>query len=52
MRRLAIKAALVTICVLLAATWVAASDTDKFIRDLKSDNPDLRAKAAHELGCG
>ncbi|MBI5248887.1 MAG: hypothetical protein HY912_05280 [Desulfomonile tiedjei] len=32
----------------------AASDAsvDNHIRDLKSDNPEVRAKAAHELGCG
>lgn len=52
MRRWAIKAALVTMCVLLAATWALADSTEKWLKDLKSDNPDIRAKAAHELGCG
>jgi hypothetical protein len=49
---------LLAIAVILAFTAItgisAASDTsvDNHIRNLKSDNPEVRANAAHELGCG
>lgn len=41
------------ILVILAATVVvAASAIDTHIKNLKSKDPEVRAKAAYELGCG
>ena len=34
------------------AAMVFASSIDTYIQDLKSDKPEVRAKAAYELGCG
>lgn len=51
MRRFAVPAALAF--VFLAATLMWAADSiDKHIQDLKSSDPEVRAKAAYELGCG
>lgn len=51
MRRFLFQA--VVALVLLSATLLWAGDSiDKHIQDLKHSNPDVRAKAAYELGCG
>jgi hypothetical protein len=34
------------------AAIATAASVDKYIIDLKSTNPEVRAKAAYELGCG
>jgi hypothetical protein len=47
--------AIAAVLVFLAISGIsAASDAsvDNHIRNLKSDNPEVRANAAHELGCG
>lgn len=36
--------------VFAAMAW--ASSVDKYIKELKDGNPDVRANAAYELGCG
>jgi hypothetical protein len=38
--------------VVLTLSTAAADSIDKYIKDLKSDSPGVRAKAAYELGCG
>jgi hypothetical protein len=42
--------ALVILC-LLTVVVAMASSVDKYINDLKSQDPEVRAKAAYELGC-
>jgi HEAT repeat protein len=34
------------------AVFATASDIDKNIQDLKHQDPEVRAKAAYDLGCG
>jgi hypothetical protein len=51
MRRLLWQAALVLACWVVGISMVAAGSVDQYIQDLKSDNADIRAKAAYELGC-
>jgi hypothetical protein len=45
-----------TLTVLLGSLMIVStawsSSVDKYINDLKSSNPDVRANAAYELGCG
>ena len=38
----------------IMSSFSAASDSsvDTHLKNLKSDDPEVRAKAAHELGCG
>ena len=36
----------------LAVSLAAADTTDKYIKQLSSKDAEVRAKAAHELGCG
>ena len=40
------------VLLLLWGAVAAASNIDTHIKNLKSENPDVRAKAAYELGCG
>lgn len=37
---------------LSAGLLLAGGSVDKYIQDLKSSDPDVRARAAYELGCG
>jgi hypothetical protein len=37
---------------LLWLSLAAASSVDEHIKNLKSEDPEIRAKAAYELGCG
>lgn len=37
---------------MLVASVSWASSVDKYIKELKDGNPDVRANAAYELGCG
>lgn len=43
---------MVVVALLLGGAVAVASNTDSHIKNLKSENPDVRAKAAYELGCG
>lgn len=36
---------------LLQPIYVFADSTDQYIKDLKNDDPEVRAKAAFNLGC-
>jgi HEAT repeat protein len=47
------------ICFMLVALFLGASviqamalDVDRYIKELKSPDPKVRANAAYELGCG
>lgn len=42
--------ALTVMCLMTVVTAMASS-VDTYINDLKSDKPEVRAKAAYELGC-
>lgn len=42
--------ALVVVCLMTAGVAMATS-VDNYIKDLKNDDPEIRAKAAYELGC-
>ncbi len=42
--------ALVIMC-LLTVVVAMASSVDNYINDLKNQDPEVRAKAAYELGC-
>jgi hypothetical protein len=37
---------------ILWLSLAAASSIDESIKNLKNENPDIRAKAAYDLGCG
>ena len=52
MKRFALLAVALLLTVLIGVSLAADSSTDNYIKDLKSDNPEVRAKAAYELGCG
>jgi hypothetical protein len=52
MKRYAWPAAALLLSVLMGVSLAWASDVDTNIKDLKSDNPAVRAKAAFDLGCG
>jgi hypothetical protein len=51
MRRHLCRAAVILACWLIGIAVVHAGSVDQYIQDLKSDNPEARAKAAYELGC-
>lgn len=51
MRRFLLQAVLVTVVSILAALLAFASAIDTHIRNLKDKDPEVRAKAAYELGC-
>ncbi len=42
----------VFILLALAVSFAAADSTEKYIKQLSSPDAEVRAKAAHELGCG
>jgi len=52
MRRTVFQAATIAVLLITATALALGSSIENHIRDLKSDNPDVRAKAAYELGCG
>ncbi len=52
MKRFAWPAAALLLAVLIGGSLAGASDVDTNLKDLKSDNPEVRAKAAFDLGCG
>jgi hypothetical protein len=51
MTRIVRQLTALTVLCLLSVVVAVASSVDDYIKDLKSDNPDVRAKAAYELGC-
>ena len=52
MRRTVFRAFASIIVLIAAPALVFASSIDNYIQDLKNESPDVRAKAAYELGCG
>jgi hypothetical protein len=52
MKRFAWPAAALVLAVMMGVSFAAESAVDTHIKDLKSDNPAVRAKAAFDLGCG
>ncbi len=46
------RAVIILFSCLLWLSLAAASSIDENIKNLKSENPDIRAKAAYDLGCG
>jgi len=52
MRRHLCQAVAILACCLVGIAVATAGSVDQYIKDLKSDNPEVRAKAAYELGCG
>jgi hypothetical protein len=51
MKRFAWPAAALVLAVMVGVSFAGGS-VDTHIKDLKSDNPAVRAKAAFDLGCG
>jgi hypothetical protein len=51
MRRHVCRAVIILACWLIGIAVVYASSVDQHIKNLKSDDPEVRAKAAYELGC-
>ncbi len=51
MKRFAWPAAALLLAVMIGVS-LAGDAIDNHIKDLKSDNPEVRAKAAFDLGCG
>ncbi len=52
MRRFLLCALLGTLLSIFAVTLALASSIDTHIKNLKDKDPEVRAKAAYELGCG
>ncbi len=52
MKGFVFRAVIITISLLLWFTLAAADSIDDHIKNLKNEDPDIRAKAAYELGCG
>jgi hypothetical protein len=52
MKRFAWLAVALLLTVMIGVSLASESSTETYIKDLKSDNPEVRAKAAYELGCG
>ena len=52
MKRFAWLAMALLLTVMIGVSLAAESSTETYIKDIKSDNPEVRAKAAYELGCG
>jgi len=52
MRRTVFQAATIAVMLMAATALAWGSAIENHIRDLKSDDPEVRAKAAYELGCG
>jgi hypothetical protein len=46
------KAIAVIFCSVLWMSLAFANSIDEHINNLKHENPEIRAKAAYELGCG
>ncbi len=43
---------IVVFCSALGFSIAAADSVDTHINNLKNENPEIRAKAAYDLGCG
>ncbi len=52
MRYFVFKVLAILFTSLLWLSVAAATSIDDHIKNLKNENPDIRAKAAYELGCG
>ncbi|MCX5861291.1 MAG: hypothetical protein WCG29_10370 [Desulfomonile sp.] len=52
MKRVVMAAILFLIGAVVAVSASEESSVDKYIKDLKSKDPEIRANAAFELGCG
>jgi hypothetical protein len=52
MRRFLLRVVLGTVLSIFALTLACASAIDTHIKNLKDKDPEVRAKAAYELGCG
>jgi hypothetical protein len=52
MRNYMFKAVMILLSSLLWLSLAAASSIDDNIKNLKNADPEIRAKAAYELGCG
>jgi hypothetical protein len=52
MKRYAWPLAALLLSILIGVSLAGASDVETNIKNLKSDNPEVRAKAAFDLGCG
>jgi len=46
------KTIVVVFCSALGFSIAVADSVDNHINNLKNENPEIRAKAAYELGCG
>jgi len=52
MKRFLLAAAAILLLATIGAALADESSIDTYIKDLKSEDADVRAKAAYELGCG
>jgi len=52
MRGFLLRVVLVTVLSIFAVALALASAIDTHIKNLKHKDPEVRAKAAYELGCG
>ncbi len=52
MKRFAWFVVALLLSVMVGSALAAESAIDRHIKDLKSDKPEVRAKAAFDLGCG
>jgi hypothetical protein len=52
MKRFVLAAAAVLFVAAIGVAVAEESSIDTYIKDLKSEDADVRAKAAYELGCG
>jgi hypothetical protein len=52
MKRVFLAVAILFFAAMAANSFASDASVDNHIKNLKSDNPEVRANAAHELGCG
>ncbi len=52
MKRFFVLVSVILVAAVAGLSWADDSSTDKYIKDLKDGSPEIRAKAAYELGCG
>ena len=52
MKGFVFKALVIAFSSLLSLSLAVADSVDEHIKGLKNEDPEIRAKAAYELGCG
>lgn len=52
MKRFLVLVSAILLATVAGISWADDASVDQHIKNLKDSNPEVRAKAAYELGCG